>query len=100
MNELLQFLESRNRFSDSDNCSLRNIATGINAGIGGNVDTANEVGEKILTSMAQQNVLQHSFNKKDQASGVSRVGLWGVSKSRKFKLLVKVGDSNGITSLI
>ena len=57
--ELLEFLESRNSFSD--NCSLRSIATGINAGIGGNVDTAKEVGEKILTSMAQQNVLQHSF---------------------------------------
>ena len=29
--ELLEFLESRNSFSD--NCSLRSIATGINAGI-------------------------------------------------------------------
>ena len=36
--ELLEFLESRNSFSD--NCSLRSIATGINAGISGNVDTA------------------------------------------------------------
>ena len=60
--ELLEFLESRNPFSD--NCSLRSIATGINAGISVNVDTAKEVGEKILTSMAQQNVLQHSFEKK------------------------------------
>ena len=40
--ELLEFLESRNSFSD--NCSLRSIATGINAGISGNVDTAKEVG--------------------------------------------------------
>ena len=63
--ELLQFLESRNPFSD--NCSLRSIATGINAGIIVNVDTAKAVGEQILTSMAQQNVLQHSFEKKDQA---------------------------------
>ena len=47
--------------------ALRVYATGIIAGISGNVDTANEVGEKILTSMAQQNVLQHSFKKKDQA---------------------------------
>ena len=59
---LLEFLESRNIFSD--NCSLRSIATGINAVIGVNVDTANDVGEKILTSMAQHKVLQHSFKKK------------------------------------
>ena len=45
--ELLKFLESRNSFSD--NCSLRSIATGINADISGNVDTAKEVGEEILT---------------------------------------------------
>ena len=62
--ELLEFLESRNPFSD--NCSLRSIATGINAGISVNVDTAKYVGEKILTSLAQQKVLQHSFKKKDQ----------------------------------
>ena len=67
--ELLEFLESRNPFSDY--CSLRSIATGINAGIGVNVDTAKEVGEEILTSMAQQNVLQHSFKKKDQAVTLS-----------------------------
>ena len=63
--EPFEFLESRNSFSD--NCGLWSIATGINAGISGNVDTAKEVGEKILTSMAQQNVLQHSFKKKGQA---------------------------------
>ena len=67
--ELLQFLESRNSFSD--NCNLRIFATGINAGISGNVDTAKEVGEKILTSMEQQNVLQHSFKKKYQAVTLS-----------------------------
>ena len=33
-------------------------------------------------------------------SGVSRVGLMGVSKSRKFKWLVKVGASKGVTPLI
>ena len=67
--ELLEFLESRNPFTDD--CSLRSIATGITAGISVNVDTANEVGEKILTSMAQQNVLQHSFKTKDQAVTLS-----------------------------
>ena len=55
--ELLEFLESRNPFSE--NCSLRSIATGTNAVISVNVDTAKYVGEKILTSMAQQKVLQH-----------------------------------------
>ena len=49
----------------------RSIATGINAGISINVDIAKEVGEKILTSMAQQNVLQRSFKKKDQAVTLS-----------------------------
>ena len=67
--ELLEFLESRNPFSD--NCRLRSIATGINAGISVTVDTAEEVGRNILTSMAQQNVLQHSFKKKDQAVTLS-----------------------------
>ena len=64
--ELLEFLESRNTFSDS--CSLRSIATGINDGISVNVDTAKEVGKNILTSMAQQNVLQQSFQKKNKLS--------------------------------
>ncbi len=36
--ELLQFLESRTSFSD--NCSLRSIVAGINAGSSVNVDTA------------------------------------------------------------
>ena len=63
--ELLEFLESRNPFSD--NCSLRIIATGINAGISVNLDTAKEVRDKLLTSMAQQNVMQYSFKKKYQA---------------------------------
>ena len=59
--ELLEFLESRSLFSD--NCRLRSIATRINAGISVNVDNIKEVGENILTSMPQQNVLQHSFKK-------------------------------------
>ena len=63
------FLESRNLFSD--NCCFRSIATGINAGSIVNVDTAKEVGEKTLTSMAQQKVLQLSFKKKYQAVTLS-----------------------------
>ena len=67
--ELLEFLEYRNPFSD--NCSLQSIPTGINAVIRVNVDTAKDVGEKILTSMAQQKVLQHDFKKKYQAVTLS-----------------------------
>ena len=67
--ELLEFLESRNPFSD--NYSLRIIATGINAGISVNVDTAKYVGEKILTSMVQQKVLQHTFKTKDKSVTLS-----------------------------
>ena len=59
--ELFEFLESRNPFSD--NCSLRSIVTGMNAGSRVNVDTANEVREKILTSMVQQKVLSESTMK-------------------------------------
>ena len=70
--ELLEFLEYRNPFSD--NCSLRSIATGINAGISVNVDTAEEVGRNILTSMAQQNVLQHSFKKKRPSCHTQYIG--------------------------
>ena len=51
----LEFIESRTPFSD--NCSLRSIATGINAVISVNVDTAKYEGEKILTSMVQQKLL-------------------------------------------
>ena len=40
-------------------------------GVSLNVDTAKEVEEKILTSMAQQNVLQHSFKKKDHVVTLS-----------------------------
>ena len=40
-------------------------------GVSLNVDTAKEVGEMILTSMAQQNVLQHSFKKKDHVVTLS-----------------------------
>ena len=44
--ELLEFLESRNPFSD--NCSLRSIAAGSNDCTSVNVDTAKEVGENII----------------------------------------------------
>ena len=64
--ELLEFLESRNPFSD--NCSLRSIATGINAVVSVNADTAKYVGEKILTSKRVATQLQE---KKYQAVTLS-----------------------------
>ena len=59
--KLLEFLESRNTFSDS--CSLRSIATGVIAGSSVNVDTVKGVGDKIFTSIMQQNVMQPSFKR-------------------------------------
>ena len=47
--ELLEFLESRNPFSDI--CSLRSIATEINAVISVNVGTAKYVGEKTFNKI-------------------------------------------------
>ena len=35
-----------------------------------------------------------------RSGGVSRVDLRGVSKSRKFKWLLKIGADNGVTALI
>ena len=43
-------------------------ATGTNAVISVNVDTAKYVRDKILTSMAQKKMLQHSFKKKNKLS--------------------------------
>ncbi|KAG1687728.1 hypothetical protein GQR58_008303 [Nymphon striatum] len=59
--ELLEFLEPRNPFSD--NKSLRNIATGVNADDRVNADNARDVGDKILTSMVDKHVLEYTFKK-------------------------------------
>ena len=98
--QLLEVLESRNPFF-SDNCSLRSITTGMNAGISINVDTAKYLGEKILMSMAQQNVLQYSFKKKDQAVTLSisavKVNNETIQIDRQllFQRLITVGTRNG-----
>ncbi|KAJ8038015.1 hypothetical protein HOLleu_18978 [Holothuria leucospilota] len=63
--ELVEFLETRNPFSDAQ--SLRSIATGINADGRVTVDTAKDVVECILDSMVGKSVLEHTFRKKDQA---------------------------------
>ena len=96
--ELLEFRESRNPFSD--NCSLRSIATGINAGISVNVDTAKDVGEKILTSTTQQKVLQHSFKEKDQPVTLSTSTVNVNSETIHLQLLFKGSSQQelGMTS--
>ncbi|KAG1678943.1 hypothetical protein GQR58_013119 [Nymphon striatum] len=67
--ELLEFLEPRNPFSD--NKSLRNIATGVNADDRVNADNARDVGDKILTSMVDKHVLEYTFKKTNQAVTMS-----------------------------
>ncbi|KAG1663714.1 ERO1-like protein beta [Nymphon striatum] len=67
--QLLEFLEPRNPFSD--NKSLRNIATGVNADDRVNADNARDVGDKILTSMVDKHVLEYTFKKTNQAVTMS-----------------------------
>ena len=59
--ELLEFQELQNLFSD--NHSLRMIATDIGVDGKVNVDRAKDVGDNILKSMTEKNVLQHTFGK-------------------------------------
>ena len=66
-----------------------------------NVDTAKDVGEKILTSMAQQKVLKHSFKKKYQAVTLStstvRVNneTIQIDPQLLFQRLITAGTRNG-----
>ena len=62
--ELLEFLESRNPFSNNN--SLRSIATDINADSKVNVDKARNIGDNILKSITGKRVLEHTFKRKDQ----------------------------------
>ena len=68
-NTLLGFLQDRTPFVQDS--SLRNIATGITAGKEVTTDRARDVGCKILTNMAGQNVGDHSFKKKDHVVTMS-----------------------------
>ena len=64
------------------------------------MDTAKEVGEKILTSMEQQNVLQHSFKKKDQSVTLSTSAVKVYNESIQidqqllFQKLIAAGTRN------
>ena len=60
-----EFLRDRNPFS-LDDCSLRNIETGVTADTRVNADEANGIGERILQKMANQLVMEYTFKRKDQ----------------------------------
>ena len=62
---LLSFFEERDPFSDD--CSLRNIATGVTAIDTVNADVAKEVGNKILEKMTEQYCKDFVFKRASQA---------------------------------
>ena len=72
----------------------------MNAGISVNADTAKYVGEKMLTSLAQQKVLQHSFKKKYQAVTLSTSAVKvnnetiQIDPQQLFQRLVTAGTRN------
>ena len=59
------FLQERNPFAED--ATLRNIETGMSADIRVNVNSAEEVGNKVLDSIIGKNVLEYSFKKCNQA---------------------------------
>ena len=67
--DLLNFLTPRDPFQK--NPALYDIVTGMTADDTVNVDTAREVGEKILDSMNGKRVAEYTFRKKDQAITLS-----------------------------
>ena len=62
---LYEFLKERSPFTADK--SLRNIETGMIANDEANVDSAKDIGNKILASMTEQLVTNYSFKKKNQA---------------------------------
>lgn len=58
---IYKYLKERNPFSGTT--SLRNIADGIVSTSKANVDKAEEIGCKILTSLENKNVFEHSFER-------------------------------------
>ena len=77
---ILRALAAHNPFSLDSNNNLRNFMNGVNADSSVNADTANSVGEKILSSMNGMLVTDYFFKRGAQAVTV-------VSKSS-----VKIAD--------
>ena len=63
--KILEFLLDRNPFQETH--SLRNIESGLTADNQVNVDSAKIVGQKVLDTMLNANVLEYSFKRSSQA---------------------------------
>ena len=68
--KIAAFFEARNPFN-TDDSSLRNIATGVTASAGVNVCEAKRIGQGILNSMTDKSVDEFVFKKKDQVVTMS-----------------------------
>ena len=89
---LLGFLQDRNPFQDDT--SLRNIATVITASKGVTANRAKDVGCKILGNMTGQNVVDHTFKKKEKVMMMSAFSSnwWRKNSSGSAAPLPTFGD--------
>jgi len=62
--KVLTYLEDNDPFDDKP--SLRNIVTGVELRQDVNTEQAQQIGQHILSSMVDQDVVQYTFKKKDQ----------------------------------
>lgn len=95
--DLISYLKERDPFKE--NTSLHNIANGMAAQDGVNVDQTKEIGDKILVSMAGKSVEEFTFRKADEAMTLasrSTVKVRGesvvVDPQLVFQRLVIVGE--------
>ena len=85
---VLQYLQDRNPFTDDT--SLRNISTGVDAQVSANAEHAEEIGKSILTSMENEATIEYTFKKKDRVTPIetnSTVTIEGESVSVDPQLL-------------
>ena len=64
-NTVLKYLQERSPFTQDT--TLRNISTGINAHSTVNVGSAKDVGSALLAGMEGKTVAEHTFKRNDQA---------------------------------
>lgn len=98
---LITHLKERDPFTD--NPSLHNIANGMTAQDGVNVEKSREIGEKNLESMEGKPVEEHTFRKADQAMTLAsrttvkiRGETVAVDPQLLFQRLVTVGDRSEV----
>ena len=96
---VLSYLLERNPFSDD--CTLRNIATGVTADDTINAEEAKAIGTSIIDSMIGKCVMEYSFKKKNQIVTMALNNAIKVSKEFinidpqvLFQRLVAAGISN------